>query len=105
MWTLIQNWRVSIWVIGIPLLAGIVGHFFVYGLIRKITQKSHNKIDDSLARHLYKPLQWLLIAFIIYLGLGFLRCKTFISPDSHRINFMALYQGGLCVRRIRNRTL
>ena len=70
MWALIQNWRISVWVIGIPVLIGIIAHFFVYALIRKFTQKSHNKIDDSLAKHLYRPLQWLLVVFTIYLGLG-----------------------------------
>ena len=72
MWVLIQQWKISIGVIGIPLILGIVGHLFIYRLIRKFTQKSHNKIDDSLARHLYRPIQWLIVAFVIYLGLGFI---------------------------------
>jgi small-conductance mechanosensitive channel len=72
MWVLIQQWKISIGVIGIPLILGIVGHLFIYRLIRKFTQKSQNKIDDSLARHLYRPLQWLVVAFAIYLGLGFM---------------------------------
>ncbi|MFC1781592.1 mechanosensitive ion channel family protein [Planctomycetota bacterium] len=70
MWELIQYWKISIWVIGLPILLGIAGHLFAYKLIQKFSQRSGNKIDDSLARHLYKPILWLVVFFVIRLGLG-----------------------------------
>ena len=69
MWVLIQNWKISIWVIGIPLLIGFISHLFVYAFIRKYTQKSHNKIDDSIVRHLYRPISWLIVTGIIWLAI------------------------------------
>ena len=81
MWVLIQNWKISVWVIGIPLLIGLISHLFVYPFIRKYTQKSRNKIDDSIATHLYRPLQWLLVVFIIYLGLGMALPKDADVPN------------------------
>lgn len=69
MWVLIQNWKISVWVIGIPLVIGIASHFFVFGLIRKFTQKSRSKIDDSLVRHLYRPVLWIIITGIIWLAI------------------------------------
>ena len=65
MWVLIQNWKLTIWVVGVPLLLGFVGHFLVYKLFRKFTKSSKNLIDDSLVRHCYKPLQWTIVLLII----------------------------------------
>jgi small-conductance mechanosensitive channel len=69
MWILIQNWKITVWVIGIPLLIGLASHFFVYALIRKFTKKSKNKIDDSLVRYLYRPVLWIIITGIIWLAI------------------------------------
>lgn len=69
MWVLIQNWKIAVWVVGLPLLIGFVGHFLVFNIIRKFTQKSKNKIDDSLVRHCYRPFQWIIIFLAIRIGL------------------------------------
>ena len=66
---LIEQWRLTIWLVGLPLLLGLVGHFLVYGLIRKITRRSKNVVDDSLVRHCYRPLQWTVVVFVIRLAL------------------------------------
>jgi small-conductance mechanosensitive channel len=66
---LIEQWRLTIWLVGLPLLLGLVGHFLVYGLIRKITRRSKNVVDDSLVKHCYRPLQWTVVVFVIRLAL------------------------------------
>ena len=66
---LIEQWRLTIWLVGLPLLLGLVGHILVYGLIRKITRRSKNVVDDSLVRHCYRPLQWTVVVFVIRLAL------------------------------------
>jgi len=68
MWVLIQNWEVAIWVVGLPLLLGFIGHFVAYKIIRKFTQGSKNLIDDSLARHCYRPFQWIIVFLAIRIG-------------------------------------
>ncbi len=55
----------TFWIIVITLFFGIIGHFLGAKLIRKITKKSKTKIDDSLIRHCYRPLQWSIILLII----------------------------------------
>lgn len=68
MWVLIQNWKIAIWVVGLPLLLGFIGHFVAYKIIRKFTQGSKNLIDDSLARHCYRPFQWIVVFMAIRIG-------------------------------------
>ena len=68
MWVLIQNWKIIIGVLGVPLLVGFIGHFLVYKIIRKFTLDSKNKIDDSLVRHCYRPFQWIIVFLVIRIG-------------------------------------
>ena len=54
-----------LWISGILVSLGIIGHFWGKKLVRKITSKSKTKIDDSLIKHCYRPLQWLIILLFI----------------------------------------
>jgi len=69
MWQLIQNWRLMSWFIGLPVLLGLIGHFLVFKLLRKIARRTGNSLDDSLLRHCYRPLQWTIVLFAIRLTL------------------------------------
>ncbi|UCC99138.1 MAG: mechanosensitive ion channel [Phycisphaerales bacterium] len=69
MWELIQNWRTTVWLLGVPVLLGLVGHFLVFKILRKIAQRTGGGIDDSLVRHCYRPLQWTIVVFVIRLAL------------------------------------
>lgn len=66
---LIEQWRLIFWLVGLPLLLGVVGHFLFFGLIRKITRQSKNVVDDSLVKHCYRAFQWTIVVFAIRLGL------------------------------------
>ena len=67
MWQLIQNWRSTAWIIGLPILLGLVGHFLIFKMLRKIARRTGNALDDSLIRHCYRPLQWTIVLFAIRL--------------------------------------
>ena len=69
MQVLIEQWRLTIWLVGVPMLVGVIGHFLVFALIRKITRRSKNVVDDSLVRHCYRPLQWTVVVFVIRVAL------------------------------------
>ena len=69
MQVLIEQWRLTMWLVGLPLLLGVVGHFLVFGLIRRVSRRSKNVVDDSLVRHCYRPLQWTIVIFVIRLAL------------------------------------
>ena len=65
MWELIQNWKLTLWLVGLPLLLGFIGHFLFYKMILKITKSTKYSIDDSLARHCYRPFQWIIVFLVI----------------------------------------
>jgi small-conductance mechanosensitive channel len=69
MWQLMQNWKTLSIVVGLPVLLGLIGHFIVYKLIRKFVGRTGTGIDDSLIRHCYRPLQWIVVLFVIRLAL------------------------------------
>ena len=66
---LIEQWRLTIWLVGLPLLLGVIGHLLVFRLIRKISRRSKNIVDDSLVKHCYRPFQWTIVVFVIRLAL------------------------------------
>jgi len=65
MWVLIQNWRITIWAVGLPLLIGFIGHFLAYKLLRKFTKDSKTLLDDAVIRHCYRPFQWIIVFLAI----------------------------------------
>jgi len=69
MWELLQNFKTAVWLVGVPILLGLIGHFFLFKMIRKIVLRTGSVIDDSLVRHCYRPLQWTVVIFVIRLVL------------------------------------
>ena len=70
MMVLIQYWNISIFVFGLPILAGLIGSKFLRKLLLKLAQKSDNEIDNALIKHCFTPLLWLIIFFIIRFAVG-----------------------------------
>lgn len=70
MWQLLQDWRTAIWLFGVPLVLGLIGHFLVFKILRKITQRTDSGIDDSLVRHCYRPAQWTIVILVVRLALS-----------------------------------
>ncbi|MBN2588573.1 MAG: mechanosensitive ion channel [Sedimentisphaerales bacterium] len=70
MMVLIQYWEISIWVFGLPILAGLIGSKYIRKLLLKLALKSDNDIDNSLILHCFKPLLWLMVFFVIRFAVG-----------------------------------
>jgi len=66
---LLQNWKTAAWLMGVPILLGLAGHFWVFKVLRNIAHRSRSAIDDSLVRRCYRPLQWAIVVFVIHLAL------------------------------------
>jgi len=67
---LLQNWQTVAWLVGVPVLAGLIGHFLIFKILRNLAQRTKGVIDDSLVKHCYRPLQWTIVVFVIRLGLA-----------------------------------
>ena len=88
----LQAWQITACVVVIPLLAGLVGHFLVFKLLRKLAGQTKSTIDDSLIKHCYRPLQWTVIAFVIRLALPVALPERNLDHINHIISlvFIAL---------------
>jgi len=70
MQVLIEQWRLTVWLVGLPLLLGLIGHFLLFKLVRKIARRTGSAIDDLIVKHCYKPLLWTIVVFVIRLTLS-----------------------------------
>ncbi len=67
---LLQNWQTVVWLIGVPVLVGLIGHFLVFKILRQLAERTKSIIDDSLVKHCYRPLQWTIVILVIRLALA-----------------------------------
>lgn len=63
----LQNWERLACLCGAAVLVGLVGHFWVFELLLKLTKRTKSIIDNSFVKHCYRPLQWIIILIIIRL--------------------------------------
>lgn len=84
MWEVfLQNWRAAAWLLGVPVLLGLIGHFLVFRILYKITKRTASQIDDSLVKHCYRPVQWTVVIFVIRLALPALFGQDIPAGISH----------------------
>jgi len=71
MLALIEIFKNVTWLIflGGGILAGLIGHYFVYKVLLKVAQRTKSVMDNALVKHCYRPLQWIVITFVIRMGL------------------------------------
>jgi small-conductance mechanosensitive channel len=69
-WDFLQNYKAIALLLGVPVLAGLIGHFIVFRVIRKIAQRTGGRIDDSIVRRCYRPAQWTIVVLIVRLALS-----------------------------------
>ena len=90
MLAVLQNWEKAAWFFGLALCAGLVGHYLIFGILRKIVKRSKNIIDNSLVTHCYRPLQWIVIAIIIRLGLPAALPERDLSNVNHILSLILI---------------
>lgn len=67
---LLQNWQTAVWLIGVPILAGLIGHFWVFKMLRRAAQRTQRPIDDSVIKHCCRPLIWIIVVFAVRMALA-----------------------------------
>lgn len=72
----LQNWKALTWLLGLAALAGLIGHYLIFKILRNLTKRTKSIVDDSLVKHCYRPLQWTLILFVTRLILLFALPET-----------------------------
>jgi len=90
MWALLENFKAAAWLVGVPVLLGLIGHFFLFKMIRKIVQRTGSVIDDSLVRHCYRPLQWTVVIFVIRLVLPAALSERISAGVNHILSLLLI---------------
>lgn len=90
MWAFLQNFKIAAWLVGVPVLLGLIGHFFLFKMIRKIVRRTGSVIDDSLVRHCYRPLQWTVVIFVIRLVLPAALSERISAGVNHILSLLLI---------------
>ncbi len=116
MWeAFLQNWAAAAWLLGVPLLLGLIGHFLVFKVIRKIAQRAGSVSADSLVRHCYRPAQWTAVVLVIRVALSWMFADGVPSGISQIVGLFligvvswllisALWDRKVCVLQVTNTT-
>lgn len=54
-----------IWLYGIALFIGLVGHFVVFRIIQRLTKHTKVTLDNTFVTHCFRPLQWIIILLVV----------------------------------------
>ena len=90
MWELLENFKAAAWLVGVPVLLGLFGHFFLFKMIRRVAQRTGSVIDDSLVRRCYRPLQWTIIIFVIRLILPAALSERISAGANHILSLLLI---------------
>ncbi len=53
------------WLFLIAFTVGMVGHFVLYRIFLAIARRTKGTLDEAVVSHLYRPLQWTAVVFIV----------------------------------------
>jgi small-conductance mechanosensitive channel len=86
---LFGNWQNLLWSAGILLgavLLGLVIHRIAFSVVRKIAERTSNRIDRSIVRHAYAPATLIFPLVAVLLALSALPLpKTLVEPFRHLV--------------------
>ena len=54
-----------IWLYGVALLVGVVGHYVVFRILLRLTKSTTVALDNAFVNRCYRPLQWIIIILIL----------------------------------------
>jgi len=98
----LQNWETAAWVFGIALLAGLIGQYVIFGILQSVVKRTKSIVDESLVKHCYRPLQWIIILFVARLALTMLEMpEEFDEAAKHIISLVLIgLMGWLVIKAV-----
>ena len=93
----INEW--ALWFLGALLLAGLLGHFIVYGILLFITARTKRTTDELCVRYCYRPVQWLFIVFVLRSVLPVVFPEEYLAAAKHVISLLFIGLVSLLVVR------
>ncbi len=90
MQTILQNWERIAWILGVPAVAvaiGIVAHYILFRILKRISRHFEDLPDDSFARHCGRITRWLIIILAVRLVIPALAIPSqFAEPVTHLLS-------------------
>lgn len=68
---LLRSWQGLIWLFGLALAFGLIGHYFVFKILLKISRRTSSLVDNSFVKHCYRPLLWMVVLVVVRLVLPY----------------------------------
>ncbi len=63
----LQDWEKLALLWGSAVLVGLLGHYFIYGLLQGLFERTRSVVDNSFVKNCYRPLQWMFILIAVRL--------------------------------------
>jgi len=61
----LQQFITVAWPIAIVLAAGLIGHYIIFSILKKLVARTSSTVDNSLVNNCYRPLLWIIILIVI----------------------------------------
>lgn len=87
---IIQNWQTIAKVVAVAVFIGLIGHFLIYHILRKLIQRTKSAIDNSLVNRCYHPLLWIIIIIVIRLSLTAAIAEEELTTLNHVISLILI---------------
>lgn len=86
----LKNLESAAWVVGVTVLAGLIGHFLVFKILQKLARRTESVIDNSFVTRCYRPLQWAAVVLVIRLALPAVLPKEISAAGNHILSLILI---------------
>ena len=69
MLALLEGYQRPVLLLAGIVLVGLAGHFLLFKLLIVIVKRTKSALDNALVKHCYRPLQWIVVTFVVRLVL------------------------------------
>jgi len=87
---ILQTLQEPIWLLGLLILAGLVGHIIIPRIITKYEKKGGLLILGLAFKHCWRPFQWLIILLIISLALPVMLGREYPAGAKHILSLLSI---------------
>lgn len=77
----INDWVV--WLSVALVLAGVIGHLFIYRILLVLAGRTKGVIDNFCIKHCYRPFQWILVLLVLRLIVSFALSEKYLAVAKH----------------------
>jgi small-conductance mechanosensitive channel len=73
----------AIWLSAALVLAGVIGHLFIYRILLALSGRTKGVIDNVCIKHCYRPLQWIVVLLVLRLIVPVALSEKYLAAAKH----------------------